>query len=416
MKEQKQKLVHEHQALRQAQSIQRSKTLSSLPVGLLFNNELGTTRGHRLDNRASLLAFQLRGAVAFPSAFPTQAVEYFDIHPATGYLAAGYQFQKDRGYAYGFGGVKLEGSPPRYSVESRTYTPVSQPSSINFTPRGFMVCTTYGGAGQPPEILIESHWIDTLRRVDYRFKLKEDTCFGSALRSDPQCHELVALATSSGIRLIFSTDCDWNMPQIIPTQSDVLSVGWTDNNTMVGGLRNGKVMLFDLRSRNSIMRLAHPGAVTAIKTVSGPHELAVCGTKNSLCLYDLRSTRAIERKKCSQPSITFEGFQGGGAGTQGMEVIPDTDLLAVANNKAGIDVYSHRTGALLQELDDLKCPNCLNPQMEIKCIRCVDDGDGGKKLVAVRRYDWLQWRFDHKGEPLKRVNYPCKGQHDPYLQ
>ena len=107
----------------------------------------------------------------------------------------------------------------------------------------------------------------------------------------------------------------------------VQAVDWLDRNTIVMGVRSGKVLLMDLRSRDSAIRILHGKGIHHARTL-GNNKVVIAGMKNQviqtfayqyirhaktyyihqLCTYDLRYLPMTKPQSSTKPYIRFPNY------------------------------------------------------------------------------------------------------------
>lgn len=373
--------------------------------------------GLRLEKRATLYANLLgRGRAFLPElsvknrhSFAEHAnmacldnVDLFDIDSRQSRLAYGSNHAGDSRCWAEVTEIPFAGSPQRLAGKGATRSlHNSELSSINYTPNGSLVSTSYGASNTKPQVIFIPPGDAS---VQSQFALNPETCWDSAAKPCNSGPEEVAVGTSEGLGILTQTGFSWSFTTISKSKSDMLAVGWLNPNVVSVGARNGKVFLFDSRVQQGILRIAHDGPVLGIKQAGNESELVISGARDNLNLYDLRMMPKKDRK--TRSLFRFDGYENSAGIRMGLEVLPEVGLLAAANESAGINLFSLRTGALLRELDDFKCRKCTGKQMPIKCIRWVDDPNGDKELVAVRHKQWVQWGINLTAKKA-RIVLPC---------
>ena len=89
------------------------------------------------------------------------------------------------------------------------------------------------------------------------------------------------------------------------THSDVRAVEWKDMNVMAGGAHNGKVYLFDVRSRKGSLRLATvQHSINGIRfTGVDNHHIILNGINNFMVMYDLRFPGTVLNSLTDPPTV-----------------------------------------------------------------------------------------------------------------
>lgn len=103
--------------------------------------------------------------------------------------------------------------------------------------------------------------------------------FSSAIA--PCAFGSIAAGTSKGV-IIYQPRGDSIGQETHQISSDVLAVDWSSPNLLLAGCRgHGAIWLFDQRSRDPVLRLRHPSAVTKLKHIN-QSRLVVAGTQDSV--------------------------------------------------------------------------------------------------------------------------------------
>lgn len=130
-------------------------------------------------------------------------------------------------------------------------------------------------------------------------------------QADTEC---LALATCSALELVIrSPDGKWDSSATIETDADVLSVDWLSPTLVVFGKRDGRIHLYDTRSRDSSHILSHPFPVTKLKRADDPTRFVCAGAPDSLFLYDIRSRNKFSPSEPGHYNSQFFATQHWGA-------------------------------------------------------------------------------------------------------
>ncbi|EON61814.1 hypothetical protein W97_01031 [Coniosporium apollinis CBS 100218] len=189
---------------------------------------------------------------------------------------------------------------------------------------------------------------------------------------------------------------DWTGSKTAETKSDVLALDWLSPNLLAAGLRNASVMLYDMRSGGSALRLRHNGVVTGLRRADDETRLVVCGFPDALCMYDLRMSREPEAPQPGQsgkgkrdrqkpkmpptaPLLRFE-YSNKYRYPLGFDVNAEVGLVAAAEDNGRIQLYSLQSGKRVAGVPEVQ-GNRAEPH-QIKCLRIVETLDRGTKVLA----------------------------------
>lgn len=106
--------------------------------------------------------------------------------------------------------------------------------------------------------------------------------------------EHLAVAASSSM-LIFTrsqTGAWQSSVAVKPSSSDILALDWISYTTVALGSRNGKIRLYDTRSRGSSHVLTHPAPISKLKRADEQSRIVCSGLQDTLYLYDIRAPRS----------------------------------------------------------------------------------------------------------------------------
>jgi hypothetical protein len=302
-------------------------------------------------------------------------------------------------------------------------------SRMALTPRGAVISTTISGSSMddqfrlypgrqahqnPPTIThLDNNPMPTSSSLFKKFTTGPSTLwcsapnpFGSA--DDTTAPEKIAFGTSKGI-IIGDTIAGLPVPGeaiFTKTYSDPLSLEWMGPNTVAAGLRNAGILLYDLRSEKSVVRLRHATAV--IKMARADEEgvkLVACGFPHVMSMYDLRMVKEVVKEnakdlaedwrktredhgvpgnepfriKGTEPLFDFN-YVNETTFNLGFDICRSWGLLAAAQDDRRIRIYSLRTGKILKELVCTKV-GAFQGQW-VRCLQFVDDDKTGLRLLA----------------------------------
>lgn len=149
---------------------------------------------------------------------------------------------------------------------------------------------------------------------------------------------------------ISSYSYDLKFKTHLKVSTGVQALSWGNNlseKTVYFGLRNGKVLLWDMRSRGAAQNVIHStGPITHLSSTRS-WGLLVCSLK-SLNMYDLRAT--------GQPLVRYSGYNNEYDMGHGFNVDSRLGLVAVANGRslegAIVNVYDIESGSVLSKWND----------------------------------------------------------------
>lgn len=120
----------------------------------------------------------------------------------------------------------------------------------------------------------------------------------------------------------------------------VQAVDWLDRNTIVEGVRSGKVLLMDLRSRDSAIRILHRKGIHHVRTL-GNNKVVIAGMKNQLCTYDLRYLPMTKPQNPTEPYIKFPDYASNDV-IRGFDV--SQNLIVSGAPNGTLQVFNSHTG------------------------------------------------------------------------
>lgn len=193
------------------------------------------------------------------------------------------------------------------SISSLTYLPTT----------GALAATTYG-SDRPPVVYLSDPDRDG-PYVGQQFTPKgcnaiwgasaRPTSFSHSTSNSTGAHtEHLAVAASNSMLLFTrSQSGSWDSQSVVNSLgSDILALDWISYTTVALGCRNGKIHLYDTRSRGSSHILTHPHSVAKCKRADDQTRLVVSGLQDSLVLYDIRAPRSTTLDAMSQFGGTRE--------------------------------------------------------------------------------------------------------------
>ena len=205
---------------------------------------------------------------------------------------------------------------------------------------------------------------------------------------------------------------------VVRTVSDVLALSWLSANVASAGLRDGRILLWDHRSRGSAQRLRHPGTVCSLQQAETENMLLVAGLRDSFSMYDLRMPRidttvnkvlrtAIPKSKknaqCTQPFLQFKGYENTDIYPIGMDFCKELGIVAVSQGDNHVRFFSRNNGECVgstyehDKSSDERKPFILVSGIEGPrtscCLRFVKGNRGEISLFTnrggdIQRYMW----------------------------
>ncbi|KAJ6123381.1 hypothetical protein N7512_005846 [Penicillium capsulatum] len=179
---------------------------------------------------------------------------------------------------------------------------------------------------------------------------------------------LFAVGTTDGLFTLESSDSRWELTQksfprgkketqrgvhgsrAMGIHSMVHSVDWMSSTVIASGMRDSAILLYDIRSNDSVTRLQHARGVDTIRRVD-EHRLVVAGD-DCLQMYDLRfAPNGIQRNPqpaagthtSTRPYLAFRGYKP--HPIPSMDVSPELNVLVATTQESGFRFWSLRTGA-----------------------------------------------------------------------
>lgn len=155
-----------------------------------------------------------------------------------------------------------------------------------------------------------------------------------------------ALASTHGTFLIKASQATWTVSRGQKFRSEVITVDWLDTNTILNGLRNSTVKLWDARiggPEGTRSRIQHPSSVTHIRSLNS-RMVVVAGLKSHLCIYDMRFLRktGFTKPYIDYPSYRKEAGQVGG----GFDVCKG--VIAASTDDGSVQLFDCERGNELQ--------------------------------------------------------------------
>ena len=231
--------------------------------------------------------------------------------------------------------------------------------------------------------------VNSDRSVYMSSYVRDITYWASAAR--PVSHRSdFALATSSGTRLIAEDQTGFSIERGMKfrpdREVDILAVDWLNENVVLNGSRDGFLRLWDVRINalaGSSTPLKHPTPINHVRNMNG-NRIAVAGIKNTLCVYDMRYLRPLERI-CPETEAfldfpTYRNYDRS-AMQVGLDVWRDR-LIAVGTDDEKVQVFDAGTGKQV----DVGIGGQLGQKRLGGFARCLKFVEGEGKSEGMRLY------------------------------
>ncbi|KAI9699341.1 MAG: hypothetical protein M1836_002951 [Candelina mexicana] len=339
------------QARRLKHYIQHSKILKH-PLGGAYclNRETGT-QDPECDIRAKVYTQGLERSTTF-NAGASAAIQHFARDEATGGLFYEYSFR-------GLNQLKCV-TPDKDTNGKVTYSeprakPITSPThseitSINIGPTRTLVSTTLGGDADATITLtklvepsqFDGTWLDI--GVHTILHPGDQTLWTSR---PSKTDGTIAIGTSTGVLLLKETSSNWTVNHALKSKTDIFALEFLSSSTIAAGGRDSSIRLYDQRSSGKALRLRHPSSVTGIRQVD-EWRIVVCGLRNSMRLYDLRSqpgptSTTKTSHKATQPVLEYPYLNDFRLGL-GFDVDLETGLVAAASEDRNLQLFSVYSG------------------------------------------------------------------------
>ncbi|KAJ9666137.1 hypothetical protein H2201_003815 [Coniosporium apollinis] len=268
-----------------------------------------------------------------------------------------------------------------------------------------LLTTSSGSAGNPEIYLTRLQEVDGTHQPRFaeavRFQTSVHTTIFTAAANPWHGSQITfAFGSSEGVTTMYPdtrpVHHGWTGKKIDETKSDVLALDWLSPHLLAAGLRNASVMLYDTRSTGSALRLRHNGAITALHRADDETRLVICGFPDALCTYDLRMSRELAAPQTSEaskgkrgrhklkapptvPLLRFD-YSNKYRYPLGFDVNAEVGLVAAAEDNGRIQLYSLQSGKKVENVPEVQ-ETSAEPH-QIKCLRIVETGDRGTKVLA----------------------------------
>ncbi|KAK7535724.1 hypothetical protein IWX49DRAFT_580667 [Phyllosticta citricarpa] len=269
----------------------------------------------------------------------------------------------------------------------------SDVSSVTVGPNRTLLYTTLGGPSTAEVHLssLNAHLPsrdDDRDYVDWYVSMgphEPDTIWTSTANTFVKDKDIFTVGTSSKVVNIENSEdgvqykafSAYRRDQHDEKDDDALALEWLSPNVLASGFRSGNIVLYDLRTRASALRLSHPSSVIGIRRGDSESRLVVAGLRNNMNLYDLRMAGPYERKNRSKSVFRFK-YSNEYTVSSGLDVHPDSGVVAAAQGRR-VQLYSIKDGG------QLRCFDARPTQWQgyeypvppnVTCLRFVEEATG----------------------------------------
>jgi hypothetical protein len=174
--------------------------------------------------------------------------------------------------------------------------------------------------------------------------------------------------------------------------STILAVEWLSDNTFVSGLRNGSVLIRDIRQASGLSEaIWHGGAVANLSRIDhSSHYVVANGIPDCLAMYDLRMglPRSGEGQQTSTPVVVYEHSNSEfPSNDMGFDVLQNLGLMAAAQGDGSIKIFSLKSGKTITRLwanpKDGVDLGCASPR-PVTGIQIVEEDRGSWRVLASK--------------------------------
>ncbi|KAL9585038.1 MAG: hypothetical protein Q9212_001753 [Teloschistes hypoglaucus] len=233
---------------------------------------------------------------------------------------------------------------------------------------------------------------DAMRRFGF------NTLWASAAGPHQGDHNEFAVGTSNGVLLVrVGRDrWKWDLQQSRwpgdEHSADTFAVEFWGSSSVLAGMRNGKVRLWDTRSQGAGVRFQHASCVVDIKTLD-QNRILVAGLKDKLCIYDARFSKAFPQSQqtdalpSSRPIHTFPNYSRKSITYPKLGFDVHENLVAVGTEDKKIQLFDIKSGREVA-FGNQPGPSIVD-RHHASCLKFVGDenrGDGMRLLVANGPY------------------------------
>ncbi|KAK8169564.1 hypothetical protein IWX90DRAFT_430292 [Phyllosticta citrichinensis] len=260
----------------------------------------------------------------------------------------------------------INGPKSAPSWHKRTFVPThSDVTSVTVGPNRTLLYTTLGGSSSAEVHLssLNAHLPsrdDEQEYVDWYVSLgphDPDTIWTSTANKFVKDKDVFTVGTSSKVVNVENGENGVRYRAFSPYQrdqrgdkdDDALALDWLSPNVLASGFRSGNIVLYDLRTRDSALRLSHPSSVIGIRRGDSESRLVVAGLRNNMNLYDLRMAGPYNKKKSSRSVFRFK-YSNEYTVSSGLDVHPESGVVAAAQGRR-VQLYSIKNGAQIRHFD-----------------------------------------------------------------
>ncbi|KAL8952647.1 MAG: hypothetical protein Q9222_001453 [Ikaeria aurantiellina] len=290
----------------------------------------------------------------------------------------------------------------------------SEISSLSISPTRVVLATSLGTNGTQPSISL-TRLLDPSIISENRYLALDDnigsiihphgvnTVWASAAEPSSSRGTAFAVGTSKGVILAgldaqtttTSTQiCNWTPDDDHSCTPDTTSVDFWSPDTILAGLRNGKVRIWDTRSNGTNTRfLHHPAScVNHVRTLD-ENKILVAGLRHSLCVYDARFTKPRPQSSfspfpSSQPIFTFATYRNKDHAYPKLGLDVHRNLVAAGTDDRKVQIFDVRSG---KELNAMTAS--IEEERRARWIKFVDDEEKGLQLLVANSAQIDRWAW-----------------------
>ncbi|KAL8718243.1 MAG: hypothetical protein Q9225_004601 [Loekoesia sp. 1 TL-2023] len=173
---------------------------------------------------------------------------------------------------------------------------------------------------------------------------------------------------------------------------------WTQN-LVLGGMRSGKVRMWDIRVNGANLRFQHPSCVSHVRAID-EHKVLVAGLRHKLSMYDARFIKASPQSEQwsvfppSEPLYTFPTYRMKEYLYPRLGFDVYKNMVASGTEDKKVQIFDLTSGRELEIGNKNMLPNDTMTN-HARCLKFVEhdfNGDGLRLLVANgRRIDAWAW-------------------------
>ena len=277
----------------------------------------------------------------------------------------------------------------------------AQISSMSFAQdSGFILTTNLGNRG---EIKVYSA-LGTTGMVDSTKTRNLYRCSAAKPSSG-----IFALGHDGGMDTLWLHPDDyWEISRSPLAESSTQAVDWLDRNILIGGLRNGKVRMWDTRASGTNHSsfshvIKHGSCITHVRAWN-QNQIVVAGIEDQLNTYDLRYVLPGPNLEhaASEPYMRFPNYKNKAHTCEaiGFDICPTLNLIATATDDERVLLFNAGTGEQLESrASDHNYPLRKLPTA-FKCIRFVHHGWTSRRspkiavatLEGLKEWTWAKQR------------------------